>query len=98
MDRLLQEFCLWTLTVTQHDYGIVSILPEMSPTKALDGCRVIDLTRLLPGPAATRVFANCGAEVIKVEEPGTGDPTRVLPISTLFDRVNRGKKSVVLNL
>lgn len=70
----------------------------MLTIRALEGCRVIDLTRLLPGPAATQTLVNFGAEVIKVEEPGAGDPTRVMPISSLFDRVNRGKKSVVLNL
>jgi crotonobetainyl-CoA:carnitine CoA-transferase CaiB-like acyl-CoA transferase len=64
---------------------------------------VLDLTRLLPGAAATQVLANFGAEVIKVEEPGRGDYGRSMPPSidgegAVFRQVNRGKKSVVLDL
>jgi CoA:oxalate CoA-transferase len=70
--------------------------------KPLDGVRVVDLTRLLSGPFATQILADLGAEVIKVEPPG-GDKARqngpfVDGQSTYFASLNRGKKSVVLNL
>ena len=65
--------------------------------------RVIDLSRVLAGPYATMLLADMGAEVIKVEEPGKGDDTRAWPAfaggeSTYFMSVNRGKKSVTLDL
>lgn len=69
----------------------------------LAGIRVVDLTRLLPGAFATLMLAELGAEVIKIEEPGGGDPTRTLPPvvggRSVYDLLlNRGKKSVVLDL
>jgi alpha-methylacyl-CoA racemase len=54
----------------------------------LTGLRVIDLTRNLPGPFATRMLADLGAEIIKVEPP-EGDPARSLP--TLYEALNAGK-------
>ena len=62
----------------------------------LAGIRVLDLSRLLPGPFCSLYLAQMGAEVIKIEEPGTGDYARESP--ELFAQVNRGKKSVTLNL
>ena len=65
---------------------------------------VLDLTRLLPGPYASLVLADLGATVVKIEQPGTGDPLRHLLASgadgnsVLFELVNRGKKSMTLNL
>lgn len=69
----------------------------------LSGVRVLDLTRLLPGAFATLMLAELGAEVIKVEDPASGDPTRALPPSIdghgLYHRLlNRGKRSVALDL
>lgn len=63
----------------------------------LDGVRILDLTRLLPGPHATQLFAQLGAEVIKIEDPAGGDYTRTLSPG-LFDQVNRGKTSITLDL
>jgi alpha-methylacyl-CoA racemase len=63
---------------------------------ALQGVRVVDLSRLLPGPYATMRLADMGAEVIKVEDPRVGDPVRMLPF--LFEAVNRNKKSVTLDI
>jgi alpha-methylacyl-CoA racemase len=68
----------------------------------LHGIRVLDLTRLLPGPFATLVLADLGADVVKVEEPG-GDWLRWLPPlagqqSGAFHALNRNKRSVVLDL
>ena len=69
----------------------------------LDGLRVLDLSRLLPGAFATLMLAELGAEVIKIEDPRGGDPMRTLP--PLLDGrgvydllLNRGKKSVALDL
>ncbi len=71
----------------------------------LRGLKVLDLTFYLPGPYATLFLADLGAEVIKVENPAGGDPLRGLgpdggsPAgSVLFRAVNRGKKSVTLDL
>jgi crotonobetainyl-CoA:carnitine CoA-transferase CaiB-like acyl-CoA transferase len=70
--------------------------------RPLDGITVLDLTRLLPGAAATMLLANFGAEVIKIEEPG-GDYARHMPPQVdgegaVFRATNRGKKSVSLDL
>ncbi len=69
----------------------------------LTGIRVLDLTRLLPGAFCTMLLAGMGADVIKVEEPGTGDYMRWTPPlvggqSALFDALNRNKRSVTINL
>lgn len=71
--------------------------------RPLDGLVVLDLTRLLPGAAATMQLANFGAEVIKIEEPERGDYGRWIPPyldgeGAVFYMVNRGKKSVALDL
>jgi crotonobetainyl-CoA:carnitine CoA-transferase CaiB-like acyl-CoA transferase len=69
----------------------------------LAGIRVLDFTRVLAGPAASLALADLGAEVIKVEPPGSGDETRDFPPirdgeSHYFLSVNRGKKSIVIDL
>jgi alpha-methylacyl-CoA racemase len=71
--------------------------------KSLEGVRVLDLSRLLPGPFCSLLLADLGAEVVKVEEPGAGDGTRWMPphagtTSAVFAALNRGKKSVALDL
>jgi len=71
--------------------------------EALSGIRVLDLTRLLPGPYCSMMLADLGAEVIKVEEVGRGDYIRQSPPirkkeSALFLSLNRNKKSMSLNL
>lgn len=63
----------------------------------LSGLRVLDLSRLLPGPFLTLQLAQLGAEVIKIEEPSGGDYTRAMS-PEMFAVVNRGKKSVTLDL
>ncbi|MCA0908651.1 CoA transferase [Ruegeria marisrubri] len=63
----------------------------------LNGMRIIDLSRLLPGPFATQSLADLGAEVIKIEEPKHGDPGRILG-KDMFARLNRNKKSLTLDL
>jgi formyl-CoA transferase/CoA:oxalate CoA-transferase len=69
----------------------------------LAGVRVLDFTRVLAGPAASLALADLGAEIIKIEPPGTGDETRSFPPlrngeSHYFLSVNRGKKSIVIDL
>jgi alpha-methylacyl-CoA racemase len=72
--------------------------------RLLEGVRVLDFTRLLPGAYATLVLADLGAEVIKVEDPRGGDPARAMPPISLtgqsvyFEIINRNKKSVTLDL
>ncbi len=77
---------------------------------ALSHLRVLDLSRVLAGPWASQVLADLGAEVIKVERPGTGDETRAwgppwLPggdegarTAAYFASTNRGKRSVTVDL
>ncbi len=72
-------------------------------TGPLDGVRVLDLSRLLPGGYATLLMADLGADVVKVEEPVRGDYIRLTPPlvdgeSTAHRALNRGKRSVVVNL
>ncbi|NYE50852.1 crotonobetainyl-CoA:carnitine CoA-transferase CaiB-like acyl-CoA transferase [Spinactinospora alkalitolerans] len=71
--------------------------------KPLDGFRVLDLTRFLSGPYCTMVLAELGADVVKVEQPGTGDDSRRLAPkvngeSYPFGMPNRSKRSVSLDL
>ena len=66
-----------------------------APPPPLSGIRVLDFTQNLPGPYATHVLASLGAEVIKIEPP-EGDTARGM--GRLFDIVNAGKKSIVLDL
>jgi crotonobetainyl-CoA:carnitine CoA-transferase CaiB-like acyl-CoA transferase len=76
----------------------------MSNGAPLAGVRVLDLSRVLAGPYCSMVLADLGAEVVKVERPGTGDPTRAWgpPFrdgeSAYYLCVNRGKRSITVDL
>jgi alpha-methylacyl-CoA racemase len=75
----------------------------MMDARTLDGIRVLDLSRLLPGPFLTMVLADLGADVVKVEDPRVGDYLRQIPpavdgISGRFLVLNRGKRSLALDL
>jgi alpha-methylacyl-CoA racemase len=72
---------------------------------ALRGIRILDLSRLLPGPFLTMVLADMGADVVKVEDPRMGDYLRGMPplhkasgMSGRFLAINRGKRSIALDL
>ena len=74
--------------------------PYLGP---LAGIRVLDFTRVLAGPAASLALADLGAEIFKIEPPGSGDETRGFPPvrggeSHYFLAINRGKKSIVVDL
>ena len=73
-------------------------------SQPLNGIRILDLSRLLPGAYASQMLADFGADVIKVEEPGTGDYGRFMPphgaggMSLYYLAINRNKRSMTLNL
>jgi crotonobetainyl-CoA:carnitine CoA-transferase CaiB-like acyl-CoA transferase len=73
------------------------------PGAPLAGVRVLDLTRLLPGPVCTLYLADLGADVVKVEDTGAGDYARNLgnrpgTVSAFFRAVNRNKRSIAVDL
>ncbi|MBI1187606.1 MAG: CoA transferase [Alphaproteobacteria bacterium] len=84
-------------------------MADASPPRALDGVRVLDLTRVLAGPWATQILGDLGAEVIKIEKPGAGDDTRAwgppfLPgvagdhgDAAYYLAANRNKRSVTID-
>ena len=77
--------------------------PLQGDAGPLQGIRVLDLTRLLPGPVCTLYLADLGANVIKVEDTGPGDYARNLgnrpgTFSAFYRAVNRNKRSIALNL
>lgn len=65
-------------------------------TSLLQGVRILDLSRLLPGPMATAHLAAMGADVIKVEDPRTGDYARSM--GSFYESVNRNKRSLAVDL
>jgi crotonobetainyl-CoA:carnitine CoA-transferase CaiB-like acyl-CoA transferase len=84
---------------------------EAAPQGALDGVRIVDLTRVLAGPFCTQLLADYGAEVIKIERPGVGDDTRRwgppylkgadgedTTESTFYLSANRNKRSVTIDI
>ncbi len=78
--------------------------PPAALVGALAGIRVIDLTRVLAGPLCTMMLGDMGADIIKIEPPGSGDDTRrwgppfIANESAYFLGVNRNKRSLTLNL
>jgi alpha-methylacyl-CoA racemase len=80
---------------------VIALASALADT--LHGTRVLDLSRLLPGPFLTMLLADLGADVVKIEDPRLGDYLRQMPpakgaMSGRFLAVNRGKRSIVLDL
>src|SRR2546426_11084741 len=79
-------------------------MKETPMSQPLNGIHILDLSRLLPGAYASQMMADFGADVIKVEEPGSGDYGRYMPpqgpgeMSLYFLAINRNKRSVTVNL
>src|SRR5947208_10595223 len=74
----------------------------MTTSRALEGLRVLDVTQVMAGPFCAMLLADLGADVIKIEPPA-GDSSRQMPgavgaESPSFNAVNRGKRSLVLDL
>jgi len=65
-------------------------------TLPLEGIRIIDSAHQYPGPYCSMLLGDLGAEIIKVERPGVGDPARFLP--GFFRSINRNKRSLTLDL
>jgi len=76
-------------------------MQKEKPMLPLEGIRILDLSRLLPGPYMTQLMTDLGAEVIKVETPRLGDHARMAPpdmeLGDMFGAINRGKKSIAIN-
>src|SRR5437899_790141 len=92
-----------------HNLGRINTInqPKLPMNTPIDhpltGIRILDLTRLLPGPLATQHLADMGAEVIKIEDTGAGDYARNMghvrhQVSQFFLAVNRGKQMLKLDL
>lgn len=69
---------------------------------ALEGIKVLDLSRLVPGPYCTIILADLGADVLKIEPPGTGVPFFAPPVEEAkwyaYNAHDRNKRGIVLNL
>jgi crotonobetainyl-CoA:carnitine CoA-transferase CaiB-like acyl-CoA transferase len=79
-----------------HDMSAASSPEPVLRARPLSGLRVLSLAEQLPGPYATLLLADMGAEVVQIERPVTGDPARVFP--DYYASISRNKKSVCLNL
>ncbi len=92
--------------MTQSSASQISANQSLPDAGALTGIKVFDLTRVLAGPTCVQMLADLGADVIKIEKPGTGDDTRhftppVMPgtsESAYFAAANRNKRSVTLDI
>src|SRR5215510_8235351 len=70
----------------------------MKTVRPLEGVRILDLTRLLPGAYATLLLSDLGADVIKIEDPRGGDGVRRVADRRYFEILCRNKRSVTLDL
>lgn len=94
------------LELLERDKPVATLPParvSRGPKQALSGLTILDFTRLYPGPAATMLLAELGADVIRVEDPRRPDGMRLYPpyvdgVSAGYLAVNRGKRSLALDL
>ena len=83
---------------------VMTMTQNSHPAGPLAGVKVLDLTQIMAGPMCTMLLADMGADVIKVERPGTGDDTRRMgsrlthDIAGGFLALNRNKRSIALDL
>ncbi|XP_075067380.1 succinyl-CoA:glutarate CoA-transferase [Mixophyes fleayi] len=105
--RVQSGASLFTSSFTQHPVCTQQrgyCERDAGNVRPLDGVKILDLTRVLAGPFATMILGDLGAEIIKVEKPGSGDDTRswgppfVEAESAYFLSVNRNKKSIAVNM
>ncbi len=82
----------------KESLAMSNILWNDEPEKPLQHLRIVDLTVMLPGPFLTRLLAQYGADVVKIEALPHGDPLRTLPQSAAFELMNQGKRSMALDL
>ncbi|SDK86662.1 CaiB/BaiF CoA transferase family protein [Nonomuraea jiangxiensis] len=93
-----------TTQTTTHGAAVPAEHLDPSKPHALEHITVVDFTRVLAGPTCTRMLADAGARIIKVERPGTGDDTRQMGpfasdgTSEYYRFANLGKESIALNL
>ena len=78
-------------------------MPASEPKHVLDGYKILDFTQFLAGPTVTRLMAEMGADIIKVERAPKGDLSRMLPFikdgrSAYYIQQNRGKKSLCIDV
>lgn len=92
--------------MNQGPVAVPDRVPRPNEGKAaLTGVRVVDFSRMLSGPFGTQILGDLGAEIIKVEDPGKGDDTRVAPANPalggegyMYLSINRNKKSVAVDM
>lgn len=75
---------------------MTNVLPLAADRRPLEGLRVVSVAEQYPGPFAALLLSDLGADVIQVERPNGGDPSRAYP--PFYDALNRGKRSVALDL
>ena len=74
----------------------MTVTTDSDAARPLAGMRVVSMAEQYPGPYATMIMSDLGAEVVIVERPGTGDPARQFP--PFFAALNRGKRSVAIDM
>ncbi len=86
------------VAVRQRGQSVSFSLWNDEQDRPIQHLRIIDMTVMLPGPYLTRVLSQYGADVIKIEALPHGDPMRALPDTSIFELLNRGKRSLAVNL
>src|SRR5690606_10034954 len=84
----------------RRERGHVALSRSITMIKVLDGIRVLEQGTFITGPAAGMLLGDLGADVVKVEQPGSGDPFRAFKgglYSPHFQTYNRNKRSITLN-